>query len=105
MLDHACTSDKASTLAFVVPSQKLFWFGRRQITKAIEATASRGKRSDPGTVSPHIACAHAGYKFIDPLRADLLPAQAQLHAAACDKTTRRANHLNPVQPFAQKYSA
>src|SRR6476469_6864603 len=39
------------------------------------------------------------------LRADLLRAQAQLDAAACDQLARRANHQKPVQPFAQKYSA
>jgi hypothetical protein len=39
------------------------------------------------------------------LRTDLLGVQAQLRAAACDTMARRANHLKPVQPFAQKYSA
>ena len=39
------------------------------------------------------------------LRTDLPGAQAQLHAAACDKLARRANQSKPVQPFAQKYSA
>src|SRR5215207_10734594 len=41
----------------------------------------------------------------DAPRTDLLCVQAQFHAAVCDKLARRANHLKPVQSFAQKYSA
>jgi hypothetical protein len=39
------------------------------------------------------------------LRTDLPLAQAQSQAAAYDISTCRANHLKPVQPLAQKYSA
>src|SRR4029453_6325668 len=38
-------------------------------------------------------------------RTDLPGAQAQFHAAACDKLARRANQSKPVQPLLQKYFA
>jgi len=49
---------------------------------------------------PHIAALMRAL-----LRTDLLRAQAQVRAAACDMVARRANHQNPVDPLAQKYSA
>jgi hypothetical protein len=40
-----------------------------------------------------------------PLPADLPGAQNKSCRITCGKTARRANHLKPVQPFAQKYFA
>jgi hypothetical protein len=47
---------------------------------------------------PAYRCAHAGYDFIYALRTDLLGAQVQVHAATCDKSTRRAITKNLSSP-------
>jgi hypothetical protein len=68
---------------------------------------SPGERSDTRgpwqDEIPHIAALMRA--TVNSLRTDLLFAQAQSQEATCDKSTCRANHLKPVQPLAQKYSA
>jgi hypothetical protein len=47
----------------------------------------------------------ARFRFAHPTKLLRFTRKGKNEAAACDKTTRRANQQNPVQPFRKKYFA